>query len=42
MFLIPRSQHARQSLHSLSCFAAGHVAPAVTTSEELGHDAGAA
>jgi hypothetical protein len=35
------SQHARQSLHSLSCFAAGQVALAVTTSEELGHEAGA-
>ena len=39
--LIELSQHARQSLHSLSCFAAGQVALAVTTSEELGHEAGA-
>ena len=35
------SQHARQSLHSLSCCAAGQLAPEVTTSEELGHEAGA-
>ena len=39
--LIELSQHARQSLHSLFCFAAGQVALAVTTSEELGHEAGA-
>ena len=31
MFLTDLSQHARQFLHSLFCFAAGHVAPAVTT-----------
>ena len=35
------SQHARQSLHSLFCFAAGQVALAGTTSELLGHEAGA-
>ena len=34
-------QHARQSLHSLSCNGAGHVGPEVTTVEVLGHVSGA-
>ena len=34
-------QQFLQSLHSLFCFAAGQVALAVTTSELLGHEAGA-
>ena len=41
MVLIVASQQALQSRHSLFCFGAGHVAPDVTTSEELGHEAGA-
>ena len=39
--LIELSQQALQSLHSLSCFAAGQLAPELTTSEELGQEAGA-
>ena len=35
MFFTSLFQHARQSLHSLFCFAAGHVAPAVTTVDVL-------
>ena len=35
------SQHVWQALHSLVCCAAGQRARALTTSEELGHEAGA-
>ena len=42
MFFILESQHCLQVPHSLFCFGAGHVAPAVTTVDVLSQLAGAA
>jgi hypothetical protein len=39
MFGIRLSQHARQLKHLLSCSAAGHVFPSITTVEVCGQEA---
>ena len=41
MLAVLRSQHARQSLHWLSCSAAGQLLPAVTTVDVQGQKPGA-